>query len=187
MRPVIRCPITSLAISLALASNLLAQQGDDDPQRMTLTGLRNFAVYARVQLSQGATLPAIDENRLRSKIEQEIRREGISVVADKDVRDGSGAHLSLLYLVLETRDGAGQSTGFAAFSCLQAEQTVTVPRLGQYAYAVVPTWRSCGVLMGDTGSYSGAIQRNADEQIARFLAAWRTVNAVTSDESRVAS
>jgi hypothetical protein len=54
---------------------------------------------------------------------------------------------------------------------------VSVPRLGRYVYAVVPTWRSCGILAGDNQSYSDTILRNADEQIARFLDAWRTVNA----------
>jgi hypothetical protein len=177
MPNVIRCPLNFLGFSLVLVGNLLAQQPDDDPQRRTLTGLKNFAVYARVQLPEGATLPAIDENRLRGKIEQEIRREGMSIVGGNDVRDGPGARLSLLYLVAETRDKAGQQTGFAAFSCLQAEQTVCVPRLGRYVYAVVPTWRSCGVLAGNTESYSGTIERNADQQIERFLDAWRTVNA----------
>jgi hypothetical protein len=177
MSNLIRRPLSFLGFSLALVGNLLAQQADDDPQRMTLTGLRNFAVHARVQLSKGATLAAIDENRLRSRIEQEIRREGMSIVRGNDVRDGPGAHLSLLYVVIETRDRAGEETGFAAFSCLQAEQTVSVPRLGRYVYAVVPTWRSCGILAGDTQSYSGTIERNADEQIARFLHAWRMVNA----------
>jgi hypothetical protein len=173
----IRGSVNLLALTLALAGNVFAQHPDDDPQRMTLTGLRNFAVYARVQLSERATLPPIDENRLRSKIEQEIRREGMSIVGGNDVRDGPGAHLSLLYMVIETRDRAGLETGFAAFSCLQAEQTVSVPRLGRYVYAVVPTWRSCGILAGDNQSYSDTILRNADEQIARFLDAWRMVNA----------
>jgi hypothetical protein len=173
----IRSSLGLLGLSLALVGQVFAQHSDDDPQRMTLTGLRNFAVYARVQLSERATLPAIDENRLRSKMEQEIRREGMSIVGGNDVRDGPGAHLSLLYIVIETRDRAGQATGFAAFSCLQAEQTVSVPRLGRYVYAVVPTWRSCGILAGDTESYSGTIERNADEQIVRFLGAWRSVNA----------
>jgi hypothetical protein len=166
-----------LGLTLVLAGNLLAQRPDEDPQRMTLIGLRKFAPYAKVQLSERATLPAIDENRLRGKIEQAIRQEGMSIVGRNDVRDGPGAHLSLLYLVVETRDKAGQETGFAAFSCLQAEQTVSVPRLGRYVYAVVPTWRSCGILAGDTESYSGTIERNADEQIVRFLGAWRSVNA----------
>ena len=176
MPSVIRTLFNLHGLALALAGNVVAQQPNDDPQRMTLTGLKNFAVYARVQLSQRAKLPAIDENFLRSKMEQEIKRAGISIVGGNDVRDGPGAHLSLLYLVLETRDRGGEQIGFAAFSCIQAEQTVTVPRLGRYAYAVVPTWRSCGVLMGDTESYRGTIQRNADEQIARFLEAWRVVN-----------
>jgi hypothetical protein len=168
--------LLALALALALAGKVLAQQPDDDPQRMTLTGLGRFAVHARVQLSQGATLPAVDENRLRGKLERAVLRAGMSIVGGNDVRDGPGARLSLLYVVIETRDDAGQETGFAAFSCLQAEQTVSVTRLGRYVYAVVPTWRSCGILAGDTASYSGTIERNADEQIARFVEAWRMVN-----------
>jgi hypothetical protein len=177
MQNMIRSPASLLGLLLALAGDLFAQQAEDDPQRKTLVGLRNFAVHARVQLSERAILPAIDENHLRSKIEQSIRREGMTIVGGNDVRDGPGAHLSLLYLVMETRDTTGEETGFAAFSCLQAEQTVSLPRLGRYVYAVVPTWRSCGILAGDTASYRGTIERNADEQIARFLEAWRAVNA----------
>ena len=69
--------------------------------------------------------------------------------------------------------------GFAASSCLQAAQMVTVPRLTtpkHIAYAMAPTWRSCSMLVGDTSSYNGTILQNADEQIARFIEAWRTVN-----------
>jgi hypothetical protein len=177
MANAIRSPLNLLALALALTGKALAQQPDDDPQRMTLTGLGRFAVHARVQLSQGATLPAIDENRLRGKLERAVLGAGMSIVGGNDVRDGPGARLSLLYVVIETRDNAGQESGFAAFSCLQAEQTVSVPRLGRYVYAVVPTWRSCGILAGATQSYSGTIERNADEQIARFVEAWRMVNA----------
>ncbi len=101
----------------------------------------------------------------------------MSIVGRHDVRDGPGAHLSLLYVVLETRDGEGKQAGFAAFSCLQAEQTVSVPRLGRYVYTVAPTWRSCSVLAGAGESYRGTLERNADEQIDRFLDAWRSVNA----------
>jgi hypothetical protein len=176
MSNLISGPLTVFGLSLLLAGNLPAQEGQDDPQRRTLVGLRNFAVHARVQLSEPTTLPAIDQNRLRSRMEQAIRQEGMTIVRGNDIRDGPGAHLSLLYLVIETRDRAGQETGFAAFSCLQAEQTVNVPRLGRYVYAVAPTWRSCAILAGDTESYSGTIERNADKQITRFLAAWRMVN-----------
>jgi hypothetical protein len=179
MQNVIRIPLTLVGFSLVLAGNVLTQQLDDDPQRMTLTGLRTFAVYARVQLTQPATLQAIDETLLRAKMELALRREGISVVGRNDVRDGSGAHISLLYLVMETRDKAGQAIGFAASSCLQAAQTVSVPRLsvgGRLAYTVVPTWRSCGLLAGGTDSYTNTILQNTDEQIARFLNAWRIVN-----------
>jgi hypothetical protein len=165
-------PLKAFAFSLVQAGNLLAQ----DSQQMTLAGLKNFAVHAQVQLSGGTKLPPIDQNRLRSKMEQAIQQEGMTIVRGNDVRDGPGAHLNLLYVVIETRDRTGQETGFAAFSCLQAEQTVNVPRLGRYVYAVAPTWRSCGIVAGDSKSYSGTIERNADTQIARFLAAWRTVN-----------
>jgi hypothetical protein len=164
---------TALALPLlwlGLAGNLLAQQADDDPQRKTLTALRAMAVHARVQLSEGATLPTIDENPLRTKLEQSLRREGISLVARDDVRDGSGAHLSLLYLVLETRDKAREKSGFAAFSCLQLEQHVIVPRLGRYAYAVVPTWRSCGVLMGPL---SPTAVRSSGTRTSRSPGLWR--------------
>jgi hypothetical protein len=171
-----RSLLPAAGISLTLAGNLSSQQIVSDPGKLTLTGLRNFAVYARVQLSGKATLPPIDEDALRSKMEQLIRREGMTVVQNDDVRDGPGAHLSLLYLVLETRDRKGQQAGFAAFSCIQAEQTVSVVRLGRYAYAVVPTWRSCGVLTGNTEAYRVTLERNVDEQIARFLEAWRSVN-----------
>jgi hypothetical protein len=176
MANVISGPLKIFAFSLVLGGNLVAQEGHDDPQQRTLVGLKNFAVHAQVQLSEGTTLPSIDQNRLRSKMEQAIRQEGMTIVRGNDVRDGPGAHLSLLYIVIETRDRAGQEAGFAAFSCLQAEQTVNVPRLGRYVYAVAPTWRSCGIVAGDTGSYTGTIQRNADTQIARFLSAWRGVN-----------
>jgi hypothetical protein len=172
MSNVIGGPLLSFAFSLVLAGHLLAQ----DSQQMTLVGLKNFAVHAQVQLSEQTSLPPIDQNRLRSKMEEAIRQEGMTIVRGNDVRDAPGAHLSLLYIVIETRDRTGQEAGFAAFSCLQAEQTVSVPRLGRYVYAVVPTWRSCGIVAGDTESYSGTIERNADKQIARFLAAWRMVN-----------
>jgi hypothetical protein len=74
---------------------------------------------------------------------------------------------------------AGRQTQFAASSCLQAAQTVSIPRLTtakHVAYAVVLTWRSCGLLAGDGEGYRDTILRNADEQIGRFLAAWRGVN-----------
>jgi hypothetical protein len=176
MSKVMSGPVKVFAFSFVLAGNLLGQGAQDDPQRMTLIGLRNFAVHAQVQLPERTTLPPIDQNRLRSKMEEAIEQEGMSIVRSNDIRDGPGAHLNLLYIVIETRDRTGQETGFAAFSCLQAEQTVNVPRLGRYVYAVAPTWRSCGIVAGDTASYRGTIERNADKQIARFLAAWRMVN-----------
>ena len=186
MRNSLWSPLAAVGLSLALASPALAQQ-TDDPQRMTLAGLKNFAVYARVQLSNEATLPPIDASSLQSRMEQQIRREGMSIVRGNDVRDGPGAHLSLLYMVLETRDRKGKQTGFAAFSCIQAEQTVSVTRLGRYAYAVVPTWRSCGVLTGNIEAYKVAVDRNVDEQIDRFLSAWRSVNPVASHQSHLES
>jgi hypothetical protein len=179
MLNLIRGPIHLIGFSLTLLGNLLAQQADDNPQRMTLTGLRKFAAYARVQVSKGATLQSIDEQELRTRIELGMRREGISVDDGNAVRDGSGAQISLFYVVVETRDRSGQQTGFAASSCVEAVQTVSIPRLsvrGRLVYAVVPTWRSCGLLTGDTDSYKSTILQNADGQIARFLEAWRMVN-----------
>jgi hypothetical protein len=182
----IRVSVNLLALTLALAGNLLGQETDAETQRASLTGLRTFAVYARVQLSDSATLPAIDESLLRAKLQSALGRDGIAVVERNDVRDGSGAHLSLLYLVLETRDQTGQATGFAASSCLQAAQTVRIPRLTtakHIAYAVVPTWRSCSLLAGGTDGYRDTILQNADEQIARFRHAWQMVNAPRSAPS----
>ena len=175
-----RSPLSLLGFSLALAGNLLAQQTDVETQRASLTGLRNFAVYARVQLSDAATLERVDESSLRTRIELAIQEAGISVVRERDVRDGAEASLSLLYLVVETRNGNGRQTGFAASSCLQAAQLVRIPRLTtpkRFVYTVVPTWRSCGLLVGSGEAYTSTILRNADEQIAKFLEAWRTVNA----------
>jgi hypothetical protein len=178
MPNVIRNLLTVVGFGLALAGKLLAQQTDAETQRATLTGLRKLEVYARVQLSDSARLPAIDESRLRTKMELAIQRDGISVVTRSDVRDGSAAQLSLLYLVIETRDQTGQ-TGFATSSCLQLAQTVSIPRLTtakHIAYAVVPTWRSCGLLVGNSASYRDTILANADQQLGRFLEAWRLVN-----------
>jgi hypothetical protein len=174
-----RCLGNSAGFLLALVSSLPAQQPSDNPERMTLTGLRRFAVYAKVQVSERATLPRIDESLLRSKVELAMRREGISILSDHDVRDGSAAHISLSYLVTEISNNEGLPTGFAASSCLHAAQTVSLPRLsvtGRPAYAVVPTWHSCSIMAGDNGSYREKILQNADEQIARFLNAWLTVN-----------
>lgn len=171
--------ITVLGFGLTLAGNLPAQQTEAETQRATLIGLSKFAVYARVQLSPNATLQRIDESLLRSRIEAALRREGISIDGRTDVRDGSQASLDLLYMVMETSDKKGQAI-FAASSCLQASQMVRIPRLTtakHIAYAVVSTWRSCGLLVGDKGAYGNTILQNADEQIARFLAAWRIVNA----------
>jgi hypothetical protein len=167
-----------LGFPLALVSNLRAQQPHDDPERRTLTNLRAFAVHAQVQVSQHATLDRIDESLLRAKVELAMRREGISVQGPGDVRDGSQAQISLVYLVLETGNDAGRETGFAASACLHASQLVTIPRLsaGRTTYAVAPTWSSCGMIVGARDSFRASILDNADEQIARFLSAWRAVN-----------
>jgi hypothetical protein len=166
-------------LRLALPGNLPAQRIDAETQRATLAGLREFAVYARVQLSPSATLQRIDENALRQRIEGFLRREGIATQKDHDVRDGSQASLDLLYVVMQTKDTAGQALGFAASSCLQASQMVRIPRLTtpkHIAYAVVSTWRSCGLLVGDSASFGRTMLQNADQQLARFLEAWRRVN-----------
>ena len=42
---------------------------------------------------------------------------------------------------------------------------------------MVPTWRSCGLLAGDSASYGATILQNADEHITRFIDAWRFANA----------
>jgi hypothetical protein len=180
MQDVIRGALNLAGLWLALAGTVFAQQGDGETQRMTLTGLRKFAVYAKVQLAQGAVLERVDEILLRSRMERAVKEAGIAVVRETDVRDGAAASLSLLYLVSETRDRNGRETGFAVSSCLQAAQIVRIPRLTtikRFVYTVVPTWRSCGLLVGNSEAYSSAILQNADEQIARFLDAWRTVNA----------
>jgi hypothetical protein len=179
MRNGIRSLLATVGVGLVLGSNLLAQQTEAETQRATLIGLRKFAVYARVQLSPDATLQRIDESLLRSRIEAALRREGISIDGRTDVRDGSQASLDLLYMVMETSDKKSQAI-FAASSCLQASQMVRIPRLTtakHIAYAVVSTWRSCGLLVGDKGAYGDTILQNADEQMTRFLAAWRMVNA----------
>jgi hypothetical protein len=165
-----------LGFSLALVSDLPAQQPDDDPKRRTLTHLRTFAVDAQVHVSPRATLDTIAESLLRARLEQAMRREGISVQGPGDVRDGSQAQLSLVYLVLETGSEAGGEAGFAASFCLQVSQLVTIPRLGAYHYAMAPTWSSCGMIVGGRDSFRANIFQNADQQIARFLSEWRKVN-----------
>jgi len=181
---------------LILATQLSAQ--DDDPQRMTLTGLRHFAVHARVQLSGGTSLERIEERGLREKLESGIRQAGIGVVGDNDVRDGTQAEIGLQYLVIGTRNQPGGGSGFVASSCIEAAQLVKLQRVtrsGAPVYAVVPTWRSCGFVLGDSGSYRRRIGENADQQIDRFIRAWRQVNAppspshppVESREPRVGS
>lgn len=182
----IQCLIAWAGFSLMIAGNAAAQQSEPDPLRMTLSRLGNFAVHARVQVSPGAALERVDERQLRAMVEQALRREGIAVDNRNDVRDGSQASLDLLYMVMETKDRSGKAIGFAASSCLQASQMVRIPRLTtpkRIAYAVVPTWRSCGLLVGYTESFSASIVQNADEHITRFIEAWRVVNALPPDPS----
>lgn len=172
-------PAYIVLLSLGLAIDLSAQQ-PDDPQRVTLLGLRAIAAHAQVRVAKHATLEPLDEGLLRTKLEQALRQEGIVVQKAADVRDGSAAQISLVYVVISMGDQSGAETRFAASSCLHASQYVRIPRLepgGRIAYTVAPTWSSCGIVAGDIGSYRQAILLNADEQIARFLAAWRAVNA----------
>jgi hypothetical protein len=164
---------------LLLGAPHLAAQTEAETQRATLTGLRSFGVHTSVQLSQGATLERVDEMVLRARVEDALRREGIAIQTRSDVRDGSQASLDLLYVVMQTKDTAGRALGFAASSCLQASQMVRIPRLTtpkHIAYAVVSTWRSCGLLVGDSASFRATMVQNADQQLARFLEAWRRVN-----------
>jgi|SRR4051812_2595201 hypothetical protein len=182
MRNQIRSLLSVAGLGLVLATNLFAQRIDAETQRATLTDLRHFAGYARVQLSQTAALPTIDESGLRSRIETALRREGIAIDTRTDVRDGSQASLDLLYVVMQTRNG--KASGFAASSCLQVSQMVRIPRLTtpkHIAYAVVPTWRSCGLLVGDTASFRPTVLRNTDEYMRRFIDAWRGANAPPPD------
>jgi hypothetical protein len=168
-----------IALSMALAFELSAQE-PDDPQRITLLGLRTIATHAQVRVAQRSTLEPVDEELLRIKLEQAVLQEGMIVQKPADVRDGSAAQISLVYVVISMGDDSGRETRFAASSCLHASQYVRIPRLergGRIAYTVAPTWSSCGIVAGDTGSYRDAILLNADEQIARFLSAWRSVNA----------
>jgi hypothetical protein len=173
-----RTRLIILGLSLGLAARLAAQT-EAETQRATLTGLRTFAVYARVQLPDSATLPRVDERVLRKRIEDALLREGILIQNRNDVRDGSQASLDLLYMVMQTKDPNGHALGFAASSCLQASQMVRIPRLTtpkHIAYAVVSTWRSCGLLAGNSAGYRENILQNADQQLTRFLEAWRRVN-----------
>ena len=173
-----RSSVMVLGILLFWAFHLAAQT-EAETQRATLIGLRSFGVHASVQLSQGATLEPIDERVLRARIEDGLGREGIVIQTRSDIRDGSQASLDLLYVVVQTKDTAGRALGFAASSCLQASQMVRIPRLTtpkHIAYAVVSTWRSCGLLVGDSASFRATMVQNADQQLARFLEAWRRVN-----------
>ena len=173
-----------------LAGRLPAQQGDDESQRMTLRGLHHFATHARVQLSGGVPLQPIDEARLRGKLEAALRREGIGVVGETDVRDGTQAELGFQYLVMATRDPLGRPSGFVASACLEASQLVKLQRItasGAPVYAVVPTWHTCGLVAGDLASFTQTMLQKADQQIVRFIQAWRAGNGresrVTNHES----
>ncbi|HEX2141913.1 MAG TPA: hypothetical protein VHK28_06500 [Candidatus Limnocylindria bacterium] len=184
-----RIPASITAFSLALASNLGAQEAED-PQRVTLLGLRHIAAHAKVQVARQATLDPVDDAVLRTRLEQALRQEGIVVQEHKDVRDGSAGQISLVYTVISMADASGRETRFAASSCLHASQYVRIPRLergGRVAYTVAPTWSSCGIVAGSTDSYRNAILLNADEQIARFLEAWRSVNPRGSAAPRILS
>ena len=172
-------PAYIVAISLAVALDLSAQEAED-PQRVTLLGLRTIATHAQVRVAKDATLEPVAEELLRIRLEQAMQQEGITVQQHADVRDGSAAQISLVYVVISMGDESGRETRFAASSCLHASQYVRIPRLergGRIAYTVATTWSSCGIVAGDTGSYRDAILLNANEQIARFLTAWRSVNA----------
>ena len=180
MSQLLRVSLSLAGVFVALTRTLAAQQSDDDPQRKTLNGLHTFAVHARVQLSNRASLPPVDEALLRSRLEDAIRQAGMSVQGINDVRNGTQAAVGLNYLVVATGDGWARQNGFAASSCIEASQLVRLQRItssGAPVYAVVTTWRSCGLLVGDKVSFSGTILRNADEQIARFIEAWRIANA----------
>jgi hypothetical protein len=175
----IRNIISCVVLPLVLVGRLVAQESVDDPQRLTLTGLRKFAVFVGVHVSEPATLPRIDERLIRVNAELAMRQAGISILGNDDIRDANAAQVSLVYLVIQTRNKAGQETGFAASSCLLAAQTVSLPRLsvpGRPTYAVVPTWRSCRIMGGDSDSYAEKIREDADQQMLRFLRAWRAVN-----------
>jgi hypothetical protein len=176
-----------LGFSLAVVSSLPAQQPIDDPQRVSLVGLRRFAVHARVQRTQRSTLPSLDEALLRSKLEVALRREGMELQGPNDVRDGAAAQVSLMYLVVPVRDQAGRDAGFAGSACIHASQLVRIPRViagSRYTYTMAPTWSSCAMVVGAPASYRDTILQNADEQIARFLRAWRAANETETASPR---
>ena len=173
--------LQSLGFCLALVSALPAQQPIDDPQRASLAGLRRFAVHARVQVAQRSTLPSLDEALLRTKLELALRREGLELQGPNDVRDGAAAQVSLMYLVVPVRDHAGRDAGFAGSACIHASQLVRIPRViagRQFTYTMAPTWSSCAMVVGAPTSYRDTILQNAEEQIGRFLQAWRAANEI---------
>ncbi len=171
--------IQSLGFCLAQAGILAAQQPSDDPQRASLIGLRRFAAHARVQVPQQSKLPSVDERLLRTRLEMVMRQEGLEIQGPADLRDGAAAQVSLVYLVIPILDQAGGEAGFAASSCIQASQLVRIPRVIEsrhFTYTMAPTWSSCGMVVGDPEFYRTTILRNAEEQIGRFLRAWRSAN-----------
>src|SRR5918992_5390169 len=119
--------IKHLALATALvllpAGPLVAQQSHD-PQVRSLSNLRTVAVHARVQVAGRTSLGRVDEAGLRSRLARELRQEGMEVQESGDVRDGSAAQISLLYLILPIAAEEGRTAGFAASSCLHASQYV---------------------------------------------------------------
>src|SRR5688500_5904198 len=101
------------AVSLALAFDLSAQE-PDDPQRVTLLGLRTIATHAQVRVAKQATLESLDEELLRARLDRAMRQEGMIIQKLADVRDGSAAQISLVYVVMSMGDEAGRETRFAA-------------------------------------------------------------------------
>src|SRR4051812_50166888 len=116
MSNVISGAFNVFGFSLLLAGNLLAQGAQDDPQGRTLAGLKNFAVHAQVQFSAGTTLPPIDQDGLRGKMEQGIRQEGMEILRGNDVRDGPRGPPNLLLLSVENPGPARPEDGVAPLS-----------------------------------------------------------------------
>ena len=124
---------------------------------------------------------------IASTLKLAIQQEGLELQGPNDVRDGAAAQVSLVYLVLTTKDQAGHDAGFAASSCIHAAQLVRIPRVignRQITYTMSPTWSSCGMMVGDTASYRDKILENADEQISRFRSAWRAANNAVNQPER---
>ena len=77
MSKTLRGLLSFAPLFLGLFDTLSGQEPGDDPQQRTLTGLRTFAVHARVQLSDPAALPTVDEALLRSRLEDAVRQAGM--------------------------------------------------------------------------------------------------------------